>query len=66
MIEVVSRSRSRKLYAIDKESKDAKILSLRMNEYEHLRPVASSKSANRAMLDFVRQAVKLGVAKELD
>lgn len=45
---------------------NSKTLSFPMNEYEHLRLVEASKAADRTMLDFVRQAVKVAVAKELD
>ena len=48
-----------------KAPRNHKSLTIKMNEYEFSRLKAACESANRGVLDFVRQAMKTAVDKEL-
>ena len=52
--------------AMDKKaSRTYKSLTVKMNQYEFFRLKAACESADRGVLDFVRQAIKNAVDKEL-
>jgi hypothetical protein len=49
-----------------KAARNYKSLTISMNEYEYTRLKAACDSSDRGMLDFVRQALKVAIKKELD
>jgi len=49
-----------------KAARNHKSLTIKMNEYEFYRLKAACESADRGVLNFVRQAMKAAVEKELD
>ena len=48
-----------------KAPRNYKSVTIKMNEYEYSRLKAACESADRGVLDFVRQAIKTSVDKEL-
>lgn len=49
-----------------KAPRNYKYLKFSMNEYEYTRLKAACESSDRGMLDFIRQALKTAIKKELD
>ena len=48
-----------------KAPRNYKSLTVSMNEYEYTRLKAACESSDRGMLDFVRQALKTAIKKEI-
>ena len=50
----------------EKAARNFKYLKVSFNEYEYTRLKAACESSNRGTLDFVRQALKTAIKKEVD
>ena len=62
--ETAFTSGARKVKGLDpKAPKLYKSLTLQMNEYEYTRLVQGAESADRGLLDFIRQCLKKGIAE---